>query len=218
MEYLHPLIHFILHLDQYLINMVDQYGTWTYAILFLIIFCETGLVVLPFLPGDSLLFATGALAASAGALDINILFGLLVVASFTGNATNYFIGKLAGPKVFYSPDSLLLNKNHLIKASDFYRRYGAKTIIIARFIPIIRTFAPFVAGIGSMNKRSFFTYNLIGAILWIGVLLYTSYLFGNQPFIKTHFSTIIIAVIFISLIPAIVEILRQTCQKPAKII
>jgi membrane-associated protein len=216
MQFLHTLMHFIMHLDQYLISIVDQYGLWSYAILFLIIFCETGLVVLPFLPGDSLLFATGALAASAGAFDINILFGLLVVASFTGNALNYFIGKLLGPKVFHSADSFFLHKKHLLKANNFYRQYGAKTIIIARFIPVIRTFAPFVAGIGAMNKKQFFFYNLLGAVIWIGALLYTSYLFGNQPFIKNHFSTVVLAVIIISIIPAIVEILRQTFQKPAK--
>jgi membrane-associated protein len=217
MEYLHTALHIMLHLDQYLISIVDQYGTWTYAILFMIIFCETGLVVFPFLPGDSLLFATGALAASAGALDINILFGLLVVASFAGNALNYLIGKMVGPKVFHSPDSFFLHKNHLIKARNFYKCYGAKTIIIARFIPIIRTFAPFVAGIGTMNKRTFFIFNLVGALLWIGILLYTSFLFGNQPFIKNHFSTVILAVIILSVLPAIVEILRQYYRKPAKI-
>jgi membrane-associated protein len=216
MEYLHTLLHFILHLDQSIISIVDQYGIWTYAILFLIIFCETGLVVFPFLPGDSLLFATGALAASAGALDINVLFGLLVIASITGNALNYFIGKMVGPKIFYSANSIFLNKNHLIRARNFYRQYGAKTIIIARFIPIIRTFAPFVAGIGDMQKRQFFVYNLFGAVLWIGILLYVSYLFGNQPFIKNHFSSIVIGVIIVSIIPAIVEIMRQTWQKPIK--
>ena len=209
-------INFFLHIDQHIISIVNQYGVWTYAILFMVIFCETGLIVFPFLPGDSLLFATGAMAASIDALDINTLFGLLVLASFLGNMLNYSIGKMIGPKVFRSPSSIFLNKKYLLNAQRFYKRHGVKTIIISRFMPIIRSFAPFIAGIGGMDKKQFFIYNLFGAVLWIGSLLYTSYYFGTQPFIKQHFSTIIIGIIIVSLIPAVVEILRQFYLKPQK--
>jgi membrane-associated protein len=216
MEMLHAFFSFIMHLDQHMVSFLATYGTWTYALLFLIIFCETGLVVTPFLPGDSLLFATGALAANSGdALNIHLMFLLLVSASILGNGLNYLIGKWVGPKAFQSSNSLLLNKNYLLKAHHFYETYGGKTIIIARFMPIIRTFAPFVAGIGYMGYRRFFVYNIIGAVLWIGSLLYTSYFFGNLPFIKQHFSTIILAIIGISLLPPIIEIMRHTCLKKA---
>lgn len=211
MNALHSLISFILHLDQHLIAFVSAYGMWTYVLLFTIIFCETGIIFAALLPGDSLLFATGALAAHIpGTLDVNTLFILLVTASVTGNGMNYFIGKWIGPKVFKG-DSLLLNKKHLVKAHAFYERYGGKTIIIARFIPIIRTVAPFIAGIGYMTYRQFFIFNLIGALLWIGVLVYGSYLFGNIPFVKEHFSLVIIAIIILSLMPPIVEMLRHKC-------
>jgi membrane-associated protein len=214
MDLLHAFFSFIMHIDQHMISFLATYGTWTYALLFLIIFCETGLVVTPFLPGDSLLFATGALTAnSANTLNIHLLFILLVTASILGNGLNYFIGKWLGPKVFNSPTSFLLNKKYLARAHSFYETYGGKTIIIARFIPIIRTFAPFVAGIGYMSATRFFFYNIIGAILWIGGLLYISYLFGNLPLIKEHFSTIILAIIGISLLPPIIETLRQISWK-----
>jgi len=214
MELLHSLFSFIMHLDQHMVTFVTLYGTWVYAFLFLIIFCETGLVITPFLPGDSLLFASGAIAASAtDALNIHVLFVLLVTASILGNGLNYLIGKFIGPKVFYSTNSLLFNKKYLEKAHRFYEQYGGKTIIIARFIPIIRTFAPFVAGIGYMGYRKFFAYNLIGAVLWIGSLLYSSYLFGNLPIIKQHFSTIILAIIAISLLPPMIEAVRHSYLK-----
>ena len=216
MELLHSMLQILLHLDHYLVTLAGQYGVWTYAILFAIIFCETGLVICPFLPGDSLLFATGALAASVGALNIHILFALLVIASFSGNAVNYFVGKKLGPKIFYSANSFFLNKQHLWNANQFYLQHGTKTVIIARFIPIIRTFAPFVAGIASMNKRRFLLYNLVGAIVWIGLLLYTSFLFGNQPFIKNHFSTVIFTIIFITMAPAIIALARQLLQKTVR--
>jgi membrane-associated protein len=216
MEILHSFFNFILHIDQHMVSFFTEYGSWTYALLFLIIFCETGLIVMPFLPGDSLLFATGALAAnSADALNIHFLFILLVSASILGNGLNYLIGKRLGPKVFRSPNSLFLNKKYLERAHQFYEVYGAKTIIIARFMPIIRTFAPFVAGIGYMGYRRFFLYNIAGAVLWIGSLLYTSYFFGNLPFVKQHFSTIILAIIGISLLPPVIEVLRQVCLKKA---
>lgn len=211
METIHYLINFILHLDVHLVTIMAEYGSWVYGLLFLVIFCETGLVVTPFLPGDSLLFATGALTAKgSGVLSIHLLFILLVAASILGNTLNYMIGRFIGPKVFHSSSSKLLNKKYLERAHNFYKRYGGKTIIIARFIPIIRTFAPFVAGVGNMSYRRFSSYNLIGAVLWIGSLLYVSYLFGNLPFIQQHFSTIILAIIAVSLLPPVIEILRQT--------
>ena len=189
MNTLHYLITFVLHLDEHLIAFVTTYGAWTYAMLFLIIFCETGIIVTAFLPGDSLLFAAGALSASMNnALNIHILFVSLLAASVIGNGVNYFIGKWLGPKVFCSRTSWLLNPKHLEKAHYFYERFGGKTIIIARFIPVVRTVAPFIAGLGYMTYRQFFIYNLIGALLWIGLLLYGSYSFGNIPVVKQHFS------------------------------
>jgi membrane-associated protein len=213
MDMLHTLFGFIMHLDQHLAGFLAMYGTWAYALLFLIIFCETGLVVVPFLPGDSLLFATGALAASTETLNIHVLFLLLVTASILGNTLNYLIGKWLGPKVFHSPNSLFLNKKYLERAHQFYETYGAKTIIIARFMPIIRSFAPFVAGIGYMSYSRFSVYNVLGAVLWIGSLLYTSYWFGNLPFIKDHFSTVILGIIVISLLPPVIEVVRQAYLK-----
>lgn len=216
METLHHLLNFLLHIDTYLTTFVTNYGAWTYALLFLIIFCETGLVVTPFLPGDSLLFAAGAIAAgSSGALNIHLLFILLVIASITGNGLNYFIGRMIGPKVFSSNKSWLFNKNYLMKANNFYKRYGGKTIILARFIPIIRTFAPFVAGIGEMSYRRFYFFNILGAILWIGSLLYLSFWFGNLPAVKEHFSYLVIAIIFLSILPPVIEVLRANCCRKA---
>ncbi len=213
METLHILLNFFLHLDVHLIAFVNAYGIWTYALLFTIIFCETGIIITAFLPGDSLLFASGALAANTGILNIHMLFILLVTASVIGNGVNYFIGKWLGPKVFYSKQSWLFNKKYLAKTHRFYERFGGKTIIIARFIPIIRTFAPFIAGIGYMTYRQFFIYNLIGAVLWIGTLLYGSYLFGNIPIVKQHFSLMLLVIIVLSILPAIVEILRRQYLK-----
>jgi membrane-associated protein len=210
MELLHHFINFILHLDDHLVAFVSTYGLWTYAVLFLIIFCETGLVVTPFLPGDSLLFAAGALSASTNnALNVHVLFFLLVASSFLGNSLNYAIGRFLGPKVFCSAQSPFFSKKHLDRAHHFYQTYGGKTIIIARFIPIIRTFAPFVAGIGYMSYAKFFAYNIISAVLWIGSLSYAGYLFGNIPLIKNNFSLVILAIIGISLMPPIVEAFRQ---------
>lgn len=210
METLHHLLSFILHIDNHLTAFVTDYGMWTYALLFLIIFCETGLVITPFLPGDSLLFAAGAIAAgSSEALSIHLLFILLVIASITGNGLNYFIGRLIGPKIFFSNKSWFFNKDYLIKAHQFYEQFGGKTIIFARFIPIIRTFAPFVAGIGYMSYRRFYAYNIAGAILWIGSLLYLSFWFGNLPAVKEHFSYIVLGIIGISLLPPIIEVMRR---------
>jgi membrane-associated protein len=210
MDFIHYLTNFIMHLDKNLVVFVASYGTLAYFFLFLIIFCETGLVVTPILPGDSLLFAAGALAATAS-LNIHVLFVLLVGASVLGNTSNYFIGRFVGPKIFHSRDSWLFNRKYLGKAHHFYEKFGGKTIILARFIPIIRTFAPFIAGIGEMDRLEFFCYNLIGAVLWVGSLLSLSYLFGNLPTIKEHFSTVMIAIIALSLTPPLIEILRQRC-------
>lgn len=202
MQTLQHLLQYFLHIDQHLIAFVSTYGVWTYAILFIIIFCETGLVVTPFLPGDSLLFAAGTIAANSNqALNIHWLFLLLAFASILGNKTNYLIGRLIGPRIFFTQNSWLLNKKHLEEAHRFYEKHGGKTIIMARFIPFIRTFGPFVAGIAAMNMQQFFFYNLISALLWIGSLLYISYFFGNLPLIQQHFSIAIYSIILISLVP-----------------
>jgi membrane-associated protein len=207
METLQYLFQYLLHIDDYLIAFVTNYGFWTYFALFAIIFCETGLVVTPFLPGDSLLFAAGSIAANASdTLNIQLLFMLLVIASILGNKVNYLIGTLIGPKVFTAPKSgswreRLLNRKHLEKAHQFYEKHGGKTIIFARFIPIIRTFAPFVAGVGYMSLRQFTTYNIISAVLWIGSLLGAGYFFGALPFIKQHFSIVVYGIIALSLLP-----------------
>lgn len=213
MNTLHSLINFILHLDVHLKAFVTAYGFWTYALLFSIIFCETGIVFMALLPGDSLLFATGALSAALpGILNVHVLFFLLVFASISGNGINYFMGKWIGPKIFRSGNSWIFNQKHIEKTHKFYEKYGGKTIIIARFIPIVRTVAPFIAGVGYMTYRYFFIFNLIGALLWIGLLVYGSYVFGNIPFVQQHFSTVIIAIILLSLTPAAIEMIRHKIQ------
>jgi membrane-associated protein len=214
METLHYLINFVLHLDEQLIAFVTAYGVWTYALLFLIIFCETGIIFSAVLPGDSLLFAAGALTANVSdILNVHVLFILLVMASVLGNALNYFIGQWLAPKVFCSKESWLFNKKHIDNAHGFFERYGGKTIIIARFIPMVRTFAPFVAGIGYMTHRQFLIYSLIGALLWIGFLVYGSYLFGNIPVVRQHFSLVVLAIILLSTLPALIEFTRRKLQK-----
>lgn len=210
MDILNFILSFILHLDEHLIAFVTTYGAWTYFLLFLIIFCETGIIFTAILPGDSLLFAAGALTATVSDnLNVHILFASLVTASVLGNGLNYFIGKWLGPKVFCSQKSLLFNPKHLEKAHGFFERYGGKTIIIARFLPIIRTFAPFVAGLGYMTYRQFLMFSFIGAFLWIGVLVYGAFMFGNIPIVKEHFSLVIVAIIILSITPAVFEILRR---------
>lgn len=208
MEIIRYLIDFILHIEVHLDYLIQTYHGWTYAILFLIIFCETGVVVLPFLPGDSLLFAIGAFAAR-GSFDFWTISLSLLVAAIIGDSLNYTIGKYVGPKVFYKEDSKFFNKAHLIKAQSFYEKYGAKTIIIARFIPIVRTFAPFVAGIGEMSYRKFMTYNVVGAVLWIFSFIPLGYFFGNLPFIQRNFKLVMIAIIVISVLPAVIEFFRE---------
>lgn len=208
METINYLIDLFLHLDKHLNEIILQYGALTYLILFLIIFAETGLVVTPFLPGDSLLFAAGTFAAS-GSLDPIILFLLLSIAAIIGDSVNYAFGKYVGPKIFEQNKIKFLKKEHLDRTHAFYEKHGGKTIIIARFIPIIRTFAPFVAGIGSMTYGKFIAYNIIGGIVWVGIFIFGGYFFGNLPFVKNNFSIVIVAIIIISVIPGVVEFLRH---------
>jgi membrane-associated protein len=214
MSFIRDALQYILHLDVHLAALVAQYGTWTYAILFLIIFCETGLVVTPILPGDSLLFATGALAAVSD-LNIVILFVLLSVAAILGDAVNYYIGKTVGEKLF---DGRIryLKRDYLDRTHAFYEKYGGKTIIIARFVPIVRTFAPFVAGMGSMSYRKFATYNIVGGVLWIGALLFAGYLFGNIPLVRDNFGLVVIAIIVVSILPAVVEVIRSRGRRDVR--
>jgi len=207
LEFLATLIDIVLHLDKHLQVLIQNYGVWVYLILFLIIYCETGLVVTPFLPGDSLLFVSGALAAT-GSMHVHTLFMVLVMASILGDNTNYWIGRFFGPKVFSREGSLLLNPKHLERTQGFYDRHGGKTVVIARFVPIVRTFAPFVAGIGRMLYLRFVSFAIIGAILWIGSLLYAGYFFGNIPWVKNNLSLVIIGIVIFSILPGIIEFLR----------
>jgi membrane-associated protein len=210
MDTLHYLINFVLHIDQHLASFIGAYGVFVYILLFAIIFCETGVILLAFLPGDSLLFAVGAYTAnSPDILNIHLLFFSLLIASVSGNGLSYFTGKWLGPKVFRSRHSWLFNQKYLDQAHAFYERFGGKTIIIARFMPIIRTFAPFIAGIGYMTYRQFFFYNFVGGVLWIGMLLYGSFWFGNIPFVHQHFSIVVLAIIGLSILPPVIEIIRQ---------
>lgn len=191
--------------------MVDfflNYGTWTYLVLFLVIFAETGLVVTPFLPGDSLIFAVGALAAN-GSLNINWLFIFLSIAAVLGNTINYQIGRWSGPKIFYRENVRFLNKKYLEQAHQFYEKHGGKTIIITRYIPILRTFAPFVAGAGKMSYQKFLIYNVVGGISWVAIFVYGGYFFGNIPLVRQNFTLVILAIIFISFLPAILHLFRR---------
>lgn len=202
------LINFILHIDQYLAVFLNDYGTWLYAILFMIIFVETGFVVMPFLPGDSLLFAAGALAAFTGALDPVILIAVMFVAAVLGDTLNYHIGKYIGPKVF-ERDLKWINRQHLINTQKFFAKHGGKTIILARFLPFARTFAPFVAGAGSMNYKYFLTYNVVGGFLWICSFVMLGYFFGNQPIIKQNFTYVIFGIIIFSALPVVIGFMRE---------
>jgi len=201
-----------IHLDRYVVDIINQYGLWTYLILFAVIFSETGFVVTPFFPGDSLLFAVGALAA-IGNLNIWGLFLLLTLAAFLGNITNYWIGSKVGPGVFKKEKSRFFNKEYLDKTHRFYEKYGSLTIIVARFMPFIRTFAPFVAGIGRMTYTRFLVYSLAGSILWVSLFLFGGYFFGNIPVIKNNFSLVIVAIILISVGPAAVGLLKKKGKK-----
>jgi membrane-associated protein len=199
----------LLHLDKHLADLTASYGTWTYAILFVVVFCETGLVVTPLLPGDSLLFAAGAIC-SLGSLNVGVLWLLLVVAAIAGDSANYQIGYYLGPKVLRGEHSRLFNKKHLDRTHAFFEKYGGATIIIARFVPIVRTFAPFVAGVGAMTYRRFLAYNVIGGVAWVSGFLFAGYWFGNIPWVKANFSSVILAIIVVSVLPMVYEYVRQT--------
>jgi len=215
MEPLHQIIDFVLHIDRYLSVLCAMYGMWIYAILFLIIFCETGLVVTPFLPGDSLLFVIGSLAA-IGALHVEYAIPLLIIAVLSGDNTNYWIGRKIGPKVFSQEKSRLFNKEYLDRTHRFYDKYGKITVILARFLPIIRTFAPFVAGIGRMTYRTFLLFSVIGAMLWVNLFVFVGYFFGNIPFVKQNFSIVIIALVLIPGTPALIEFVRHIIERRKK--
>lgn len=208
MSIIRTFIDVILHLDKYLNVILQNFGVWTYAILFLIIFCETGLVVTPFLPGDSIIFATGALA-SIGSLNIFNLFIIFFIAAVAGDTANYHIGKKIGNGILEKEDVKYINKDYIKKAQDFYEKHGSMTIVLGRFIPIIRTFVPFVAGIGKMSYSKFITYNIVGGLMWVTLFLGGGYFFGGLPFIKQHFSLVVIAIIIISIIPAIVAFINE---------
>ncbi|MFZ2956142.1 MAG: DedA family protein [Candidatus Ozemobacteraceae bacterium] len=211
MEWVRSFIDLVLHLDKHLVEIVAQYGTWVYAILFVVIFAETGFVATPFLPGDSLLFASGAIAATGEGRGMNphFLFLILTTAAILGDAVNYWTGRFLGPKVFSKKKSWLLNPEHLQKTHEFYEKHGGKTIIIARFMPIIRTFAPFVAGIGKMTFPVFIMYNITGGVLWVASLTYAGYFFGNMPIVKENFSVVILGIIILSVMPGAIEFLRH---------
>ncbi len=198
----------LLSLDQTVATLAAQYGHWLYAILFLVIFAETGLVVFPFLPGDSILFIAGTVVATAG-LNVHVLVALLCVAAILGDSVNYSIGHFIGPRVYDRPDSRWFRQDHLRRTQAFYDRYGAVTIVIGRFIPIIRTFAPFLAGVAGMSYRRFLTYNVIGGVLWISSLVYAGYLFGNIPWVKNNLTLLVIGIVVVSMLPAITTFLRE---------
>lgn len=208
MELIKTLFDIFMHLDRHLGDVIQNYGLWTYLILFLIIFCETGLVLTPILPGDSLLFAAGALAATSS-LDVFYLFGLLSVAAVAGDTLNYWIGHYVGPRIFHKEDVRFLNREYLDRTHSFYEKHGGKTIIIARFMPIIRTFAPFVAGIGRMTYIHFFSFNVVGGIVWIAVFVFGGYFFGNIPMVRKNFTLVIVAIIIISVMPGVIEFIRH---------
>ncbi|MDZ7843359.1 MAG: DedA family protein [Anaerolineales bacterium] len=214
MEVINFLIDFVLHLDEYLNVIIANYGSWTYGILFFVIFLETGFVVTPFLPGDSLLFAAGTFAA-LGSLNPVVLFILLSSAAVIGDTVNYSIGSFIGPRAF-SGDIKFLKQEHLDRTHEFYEKHGGKTIILARFIPIIRTFAPFVAGVGSMTYGHFILYNVIGGITWVAIFIFGGYFFGNLPLVRNHFELVIITIIVISLLPPVFEYLKSRRESRQK--
>lgn len=208
MDLFFTFIDIILHLDVYLDMLIRNYGAWTYFILILVIFCETGLVLTPFLPGDSLLFAVGTFAA-LGSLQIEVVTPALGLAAIAGDSSNYWIGFFTGPKVFHQEHSRFFNKEYLLRTHDFYERHGRKTIIFARFLPIIRTFAPFVAGIGRMHYFQFITFSIMGNIAWMCTFIFGGYFFGNIPIVKENFTLVIMAIIIISVLPGIIGFLNQ---------
>lgn len=210
MEAIQFIFDFILHIDAHMAEMVANYGMWVYGILFVIIFCETGLVVTPFLPGDSLLFVAGALCAlPTTPINVHLIVLLLIFAAILGDASNYLIGRFLGERLFSNPNSRIFKQSYLEKTHDFYKKYGGKTIILARFVPIVRTFAPFVAGMGKMNYRYFTSFNVSGGILWVALFVYLGYFFGTMPFVQENLKLLLVAIILISVLPAIVEVVRE---------
>jgi membrane-associated protein len=207
-HYLAAAVDMFLHLDKHLGAVIQSYGVWTYLILFLIIFCETGLVVTPILPGDSLLFAIGVFCG-LGDLDIYKTLALLSVAAILGDTVNYAVGKFMGPKVFHYENSKIFKKEYLQKTHAFYEKYGGKTIIIARFVPIVRTFAPFVAGVGAMTYGKFLAYNIAGGLLWVFSITLAGFFFGNIPIVKNNFTAVIMGIVFVSILPGVVEYIRH---------
>ncbi|MBM3845702.1 MAG: DedA family protein [Verrucomicrobia bacterium] len=208
MEWIREFIDLVLHVDKHLDGLILQFGPWFYVLIFLVVFCETGLVITPFLPGDSLLFALGAFAAR-DSLSLSILLVMLPIAAILGDMVNYWCGAWLGPKIFRGESVRFLNKKHLERTHAFYEKHGAKTIVLARFIPIVRTFAPFVAGMGRMSYRTFTTYNILGALLWVGIFVPAGYFFANHPLVQKNFSLVMLAIIVLSILPAVIEILRE---------
>jgi membrane-associated protein len=206
-ELLSLVASFILHVDQHLLELFRDYGVWIYAILFLIVFCETGLIVTPFLPGDSLLFAAGALAAASG-LDVHLLAVLLFIAAVLGDSVNYAIGRRSGMRLFRDPQSRIFRRDYLDRTERFYAKHGPKTIVIARFIPIVRTYAPFVAGVGTMPYRIFLFWNVAGAFLWVGSFIYAGYAFGDLPVVRENFTLLILGIIVVSVMPVVIEAIK----------
>jgi membrane-associated protein len=213
MELLTYLIDLILHVDRHLSELIQQFGPWVYGLMFLVTFCETGLVVTPILPGDSLLFALGAFAG-LGQLDLTTLMVLLIAAAILGDSVNYWLGSLAGPRIFRGENVRFLNRKHLDKTHEFFERYGGKAIIFARFVPIVRTFAPFVAGMGRMTYRRFMAYNVIGGVVWVTLFLLAGYFFGSREFVKRNFTLVILAIIVVSVMPAVFEYVRERRRMP----
>lgn len=212
MDLLYTYIEYVLHLDKYLASFIQWSGIYSYLILALIIFCETGLVIMPFLPGDSLLFVIGALSAS-GALNVWLITILLISAGIIGDTVNYHVGKWFGPRLFNKENVKFLNKNHLEKAHDFYERHGGKAVIIARFIPIVRTFVPFVAGMAQMSYGKFLMYNVVGAFVWVLLFIFAGYFFGNIPLVKQNFTFVIFAIIVISIMPGVITFIKNKTKR-----
>ena len=214
MEFIQFVVDFILHIDQHLIQLVQDYHLWTYAILFVIVFCETGLVVTPFLPGDSLIFVGGAIASQPDVpLEIGFLLSVIFAAAVLGDSCNYAIGHFFGKKLFSNPNSKIFKQSYLDKTHNYFKKYGGKTIILARFIPIVRTFAPFVAGLGKMHYYYFMLYNVVGAVLWVGIFGFAGYFFGDLPFVQKNLKLLLLAIIVISVMPAVIEVVRAKIKK-----
>lgn len=208
MEIINLLIEWILHIDRHLGELIQQFGPWIYALMFVVVFCETGLVVTPILPGDSLLFALGTFAGM-GQLDLTTLLVLLIAAAILGDSVNYWLGSLLGPKIFRGEKVRFLNRKHLDKTHEFFERYGGKAIILARFMPIFRTFVPFVAGMGRMTYRRFMAYNVIGGVVWVTLFLLAGYFFGSRPLVQQNFTLVILGIVVVSVLPAVIEFVRE---------